>query len=201
MKKIIIYSLLLAFNTCVWAQTKLKGFPSEEIRIYYLPANKDIKPKNMTWENGAYWIGESKAAVLSSLNQAFSGVTISDSDGGDRDEIWVNSFGISFDKRNPNYWHNIFMRRRNRSENYFLISTKYVIHPGSPIRQKLLDEVEYEIYSLGDKLTDQQAAALNKSVERKYSFYTTMGGDLVENILTITVKDGIIEEVNIGYSE
>ena len=200
MKKIIIYSLLLAFNTCVWAQTKLKGFPSEEIRIYYLPANKDIKPKNMTWENGAYWIGESKAAVLSSLNAVFSGVKISKSDGGDRDIISTTGLGISFQEQNINHWYDIFMPY-NKPENYFLISTKYLIHPGSPIRQKLLDEVEYRIYSLGDKLTDQQAAALDKSIEREYSFYTTMGGDLVENILTITVKDGIIQEVNIGYSE
>ena len=197
MKKRIIYSLLLAFNTCVWAQTKLKGFPSEEIRIYYLPANKDIKPKNMTWENGAYWIGESKAAVLSSLNAVFSGVKISKSDGGDRDIISTTGLGISFQEQNINHWYDIFMKRRNRSENYFLISQKYVIHPGSPIRQKLLDEVEYRIYSLGDKLTDQQAAALNKSIEREY-YFNIQDSD---NNFIITVKDGIIQKIEIGTSE
>ena len=196
MKKIIIYAIFWAISSCLFAQNKLDAIPKSEVKVHYIPLAKQEAVDKMTWQDN-YWIGESKAAVLSSLNQAFyNGVQISKSDGQTRDEFWVKGFGIGFHEKNPNYWYNIFMYDEPTG-NYFLISTKYLIHPGSPIRQKLLDEVKYEIYSLGDKLTDQQAAALNKSVERKY-YFNIQDSD---NNFAITVKDGIIQEVNIGTSE
>lgn len=196
MKKRIIYAIFWAISSCLWAQSKLDAIPKAEVKVYYIPLAKQKAVDKMTWQDN-YWIGESKAAVLSSLNQAFyNDVKISKNDGGDRDEFWVKGFGIGFHEKNPNYWYDIFMYNEPTG-NYFLISQKYLIHPGSPIRQKLLDEVKYEIYSLGEKLTDQQAAALNKSVERKY-YFNIQDSD---NNFAITVKDGIIQEVNIGTSE